>query len=617
MAQFDSGVPRTLGKHLRDAGEETLALFTLPPGALPESTRTYEQLVCGTAGAAKYFARLVTAVITTSVVAKKKVVWTFQEEDELRLWRPMNVEQLQMQACDYLEQALATLKAYVTEEAHGALATACEELPEPKARRMPGVAAWFAALKRCTDFANTLVSAAGRRDIAAQVFEYLRDDAFQDRLNSSRDLFPFENGMYCPRTRTLRPREPEDYVSYCVPYPWDPTADASFMARFVSNLYKNDAGVRDAAAECALQTTIGYWATGEVMVKAFWTIIAPSHAGKTSLLMAIQNALCEFACTSVAVANLLEGDSFEHDLALALASPLKPRVIFFDETDSSKQVKQAVLNGLTSGNDVCTVRARRKGDGSSAPPQFMAKIVFAGNNNLLFPEGADGTVYRCRGIGLTRTFQAIEGGLGMPGVSPPDPVLIEHVEGATIQTRQGVARWIMEGASAFYDALEARGRAVFFPELTCPRFDANSFELQLNSSIYMRWLAEALTPTGLSTSRVSLESLVSRYAEDRKVKSLAAARDGIVAVLETCRPFVRRHTWVEYGTEVPGYLGMQFRHPGDADWRLPATRGLAMAAYREEVDQVAAAAAAVAAAVENIAGGGVGGVVAHHPHGLV
>lgn len=584
---FDSaGNVRTLGKHARAFGEDE-PLFSLPYEAKPDFKKLYSRIVCGTAGAARFFADVVTDFTTTSFINGIKVVWTFSEEDPAKLWRPLNIDALELDALDYLIATLSTLKAYVDEEAGDALSAAIDEEGSlAKARAQPGVKAWLNCQARVVKMAETLTSETGRRAVSGEVFKLLRDDTFPSKLNAKRDCLPFENGQLLLKARPLelRQRTKEDFVTYTLPYAWDSGADSSFMTRFVRNLYVDDAGVFDLEAEKALQTTVGYCATGEVMCKAFWTIIAPKNAGKTSLLVALQNALGDFAVSSVAITDLLEGSNFEHDLAAALAAPLPPRLVVFDEINTAKTVKQDILNTLTSGNEVNSLRSRQKGKGSAPAPNFQAKLWFAGNNKLLMPPGADGTIFRCHGFGLTRTFDLLDGGVPLPGVSAPDPALIAHIESKETAARQGIMRWIVEGAVLFYDAVAERGRAVWYAELSCPRFDADSFKLQLGSSEYMSWLAEACTPTGRSTERVSLDSLVAKYGDDRKVRALHHAQAAIKLVLDTCRPYVRPTRWVEYGTEVEGYVGMQFRRAGDADWALPATRVAALAAYRAELD---------------------------------
>ena len=186
---------------------------------------------------------------------------------------------------------------------------------------------------------------------------------------------------------------------------------------------------------------------------------------------------------------------------------------------------------------------------------YHSKIAVGSNHALIFPIGADGTAFRSRGIGLFRTFM----GPGATAVADPD--LVPRLKRPA--ARLGIAAWIAQGAQRFY-ALGAGA-------LTCPRFEAASFELQVQSSPYMAWLVDEYHPTGKSEDRITFDSLLSDFiASKRSPAAVKSAHEGLKAALASAADYVFFDTWgayagVEHST-VRGYTGLRLRRPGDPAW---------------------------------------------------
>jgi hypothetical protein len=222
-------------------------------------------------------------------------------------------------------------------------------------------------------------------------------------------------------------------------------------------------------------------------------------------------------------------------------------------------VNQKVLNGLTDGKETQAQRFRMKGKGSMGlgVGHYHSKIAMWSNNAALFPVGSDGTAYRCRGIGFTKTF------VGKDAAPIEDPTLVPSLEHP--DARAGILHWIAVGAQRFY----AEGPS----SLMCDRFETDGFKLQVASSPYLTWLVEEYFPTGDAADRHALDPLVADFISSKRFPAAVRnAHDGIQAALESCSPYIQaarwgtQDHWAAAEVEIRGYTGFRKRRHGDPLW---------------------------------------------------
>lgn len=523
-----------------------VAIHKLPYEAEEWAKLKFAQFANGEVGLARVYSDEFRDLVVAAVIGPEQHVFKF--DSTTALWKPQDFKRWRLEVGRYLEEEAGQLCEYLR------IQHAEEEEVDPKGT---GTKVWKAVLGKAMAATLRVTQERTLTSIAKLAFEELRDDSFRERLNARRDIISVRNGILRLRALTVRPRRRDDFLTYALPYDFDPEAEGASpdrMVSFVKTIYDDDA---DAAR--ALQTLCGYWATGQVNVKAFWQAWAPSGSGKTTFVQLLMAAMGAYFTQDVTIANLVQGSNFEDDFAAVFSRVLPVRCIFFDETDRAITVNQKVLNGLTDGKEVQAQRFRMKGKGSMGlgVGHYHSKIALWSNNAALFPVGSDGTAYRCRGIGFTKTFVG-------PDASPiADPTLVPSLE--TPEARAGILHWIAQGAQRFY----AEGPTT----LMCTRFEKDGFKLQVASSPYLTWLVEEYFPTGDVADRHPLDPLVAEFIASKRFPAAARnAHDGIQAALESCTPYIQaarwgiQDHWAAAEVEVRGFTGFRKRRHGDPLW---------------------------------------------------
>lgn len=541
--------------------EDPVYSILVLPGARGEVplflSTAYSYLVHAEGGPATFFAKRHSTLIKTT---GKDSVWTYDafERRPLCLWVPRTLEQLSQHMGIWLMNEVKPVLEYARNMAADLKAEGNKEEAKPWG------AAVNALIKAARDFATerTLTS------IAKAAFSLLRDPDFESKINAKKGWMPFENGNVDMRTGELHTRVRTDYITYTLPFDYDPHASTADIKSLIQKLYE------DFTSENAFQCLAGYWATGEASIKAFWQVAAPSNSGKTELFTILCDALGRFAARGEVPIGELTDSKFEDGLWSVLSRQPPPRLVVTDEVGGDVVFKEPVINGLTDGTARQKMTFNLKGVGPShLTGNHDACYAILTNHVLRIPASATGMVRRNHAIGLQYTF-------GDARVHPMDrlrdAVLVARLK--LPEAWPGILRWLVQGAQSFY----ALGERV----TTCKRFDAASFDLQLRGDPYLAWLASTYSPTGLRDDKITLDELVRDFkTAAREPAANARAFDGLKDLLESMRDYIEPSTWSYLGMEAQGYIGLRPRRMHDFPWAQARYSAMEIALERRRAEE--------------------------------
>lgn len=537
------------------------AFHHLPSYANSRFKCIHASMTAGEMGAALFYAnnhsdRVVTyAPISGNINIPAKDMTIMCYNDVNSVWQRMDATLWSLTIRTWLMYQLQSLNNYCV-----AMIQTMEDDDDDDEAARP----WKATLKLVTAAHNRLNSEMGLRKITSLAFTHLRKPDMKT-FNSWRDILSFENGDIDLSTGALQPRTAAMKISSIIPYAYDAAADTAPVEEFMSNLFP------DPATYDALHALVGYWASGDTSRKAFDQVIAHANAGKTTFFNVLESALGPYFNRTFSEEELTVGHDFEDNLAEILSDPcLCVRLLVIDDARKGLLLKGGVVNQLTDGTRHQKIQLKRKHSKSVGTiDTYQGHLIIGSNNPLRFEIGADGTMYRARGVAFTQTFDP----------TLPSALFLRFAD-PDLSLKQAVARWIVQGAMKHYAG---------HPK-TCPQFERQTFDLRVQSSPYIQWLTENYTltgeqPQGPSAHRVPIDALVTQFQDSKRFekKYNGGAYDGIRAALDMFKCV----TWTEWNdagswdsTLVKGFLGLRPKHGGDVDWltALPA----ALAKKQEE-----------------------------------
>lgn len=189
----------------------------------------------------------------------------------------------------------------------------------------------------------------------------------QDVFDSDPWILSVANGTLDLRTCELRPHDPKDLTTKCLPVAYDPRAGAPRFRRFMEEILP-DKKVRD-----FVQRFLGYCLTGAVSERMFVIFLGGGSNGKTALINAIQNVLGEYS--TVAASTLLTSrDKDQHPAEVAALFGV--RLAVTSETKKGASFDEEKVKRLT-GSDVLTARRMRENFWTFRPTH---KLLIASNH---------------------------------------------------------------------------------------------------------------------------------------------------------------------------------------------------------------------------------------------
>ena len=538
----------------------------MPFEELDFEEKLYARLTGGERGLASLYCLLASGSIFTSGTQRDPHIWAVDAEGTF-LWQPITPATWRASFIYYLAPLCVPVQARIHESLQQAV------MCGNKAEAFD----WKAARTKLEVAIARLNKVGTEKDIATKAFEFLFDHAKLEALDGSKTLLSFQNGVLDLETQEFRARRAEDLLSYALPYDFDPEADTSAIERLFNALWDTPDTV------AAARTLFGYCLTGLTTEKMFHQIAAPSNSGKTKLFQVLTAAMGEYASNGVVPIGELSTVQFEGTLIEVLQQKPAPRLIVIDEIKEDTPLKAELVNRLSDGCDDQFVTLAMKHVNNVKRVRNCAKYFLLTNYFMELPAAATGLAFRARNIGLSHRFVDAP----VPGSSDKkkDDALI--LELMTNKGRQGTMAWLVSGAFAYF------ARA----PITCPVFEASSFELTVRGDVYLAWLTEMYFPTGSDDHKISLASLVGTYkAENRNPRTNAKAFEGIKFALATMSRYVFCVEWACGGAPEVGYKGLRQRRVGDLPW-LEAVQ-LALSQRIAEREDAEAAAVPAAAAPE-------------------
>ena len=459
-----------------------------------------------------------------------KHVWGLQTGgDDAFLWQHVLVEDVLTQ----IQAWLARLAEFLAGYARAQLDAAADM---DKSDQVPYRATLTKATKTLESFGSTRFM----DEIRKLLIVKLRDDTFEDLLDASKVDVSFANGIVNLETLTLRPRSAADYLTYALPYAWDPTINTERVEAFFASL------MPEAEALEAMQTMLGYCFTGKTNRKFLLQITAHKDAGKSTLLFALLNAMGKYmSLNEVPLQELSEqgaghGSGFKDGLSLVLRRFPRVRFAAIDETAEAPRYDQPFINNFANGQERTLGSLPIKHKGPSVI-NFAVHVKFAVASNHLpvIRIDADGLIERTYYLPLKNQF-----------VDDPSPALpFQRKRDRSIElylqseeARPALALWLAIGAQ----------RALQGAPISCAFFKGEAMQALVKTDPYLKWLADKYTPTGevKLDHRVALEDLVAQYRHDnRDPRTNAAAFEGMRAVLHAMRGFLLPAKWSSVGSD--------------------------------------------------------------------
>jgi P4 family phage/plasmid primase-like protien len=209
------------------------------------------------------------------------------------------------------------------------------------------------------NFANSRQNQGGLRAMIELAKKQLAIDVNQ--LDRHPYLINCTNGTFDLETDRLREHRPEDLLTHCFPFPYDPTLKPPMLwLRSLDEWFGGNAdsseGDLDRAGRMSeyLQRIVGYLMTGGVEEKAFFIFFGGGNNGKSSCISTVQEIVGEYAVTiSPATLTRAHGHN-ENNSNADIARSKGARAIFAAEPTEGQKFDQSLLKLLTQGEVAIT-----------------------------------------------------------------------------------------------------------------------------------------------------------------------------------------------------------------------------------------------------------------------
>lgn len=514
----------------------------------------YRQFSNGTSGMAKFYAANHSDVVfTTSMVSGSKdrrrmtdAIYVFNSENQLweqadyEIWMPL----MRAWFLPHIKEISDFIGSRLGQE----------RADDPKSEACRAWSRTFASIKD----ASKVILNKNIREVVNDAFTLLRQDSLAMRLNPPTPLLAFTNGNVELHSGNLVARTAADYMTCCIPYPYDPTADMGPAIALWKSYFP------DPETFACSRKMFGLFITPDTHHKAFFQIIELPNAGKTAIKTLLIKTLGPYITDSVQVKEWREGGTgFKDDLAEALSSTTKViRIVWFDDP-GELEVDVALLNGLTAGTDI-RVQLSQKFKGSAATSfNCQVHVVFSGNTALKFPPKETGTALRNKGIPLTRRFLTPE--QKAPFVPWIDP---------SLALRQSFVRFLVSSAASYLNTLDEFTHLPALP--TCTSFNIATAKLLIASSEYLIFLTthyslsnEYVVPPGgfPCTHRTSYKEMATALIDSKQFpKRNASAVEGFTDACAAMSNVLYPCSWMDMGDMHVGVAGLRRRIVGDPPW---------------------------------------------------
>jgi putative DNA primase/helicase len=280
-------------------------------------------------------------------------------------------------------------------------------------------------------------------------------------LNNGNTL-NLSNGVLDLDTFELRPHAPEERLTYCLSYAYDPDADCQRFKRFLSEVLVKD-GTTETDEELVqlYREAMGYALTTDTRHEAMFWLSGDGGNGKTVAITMLQKILGPL-CFSVSFEEM--GRPSNYDLAEVAGK----RVVFSTESERGGKLAEGHIKRIVSGERINA----RPIYGSPFEFHSTAKVFWGMNDLPVVRDTSNGVWRRLKLIPFLRTFTEKD----------RDPGLIGKLE----KELSGILNLALQGLKD----LRERGR---FPESRAVATAVDEYRHENNP--VQQWMDERTQPT--------------------------------------------------------------------------------------------------------------------------
>ena len=307
------------------------------------------------------------------------------------------------------------------------------------------------------------------------------------------DTLNLLNGTLDLRTLELRAHCPDDLLTYCLPYEYEPDADCPRWRRFVSEVLVEPNGWQDPELVEVLQELFGYSLTTETSLETMAWLMGMGANGKSITVGVLQKLLGPLA-TVVDFHTL--GELGNYDLAKLMGK----RVAFSTESTRGGYVAEGYVKRIVSGETIAT----RPIYGFPIEFSSTAKVWWAMNDRPIIRDSSDALWRRMKLIPFNRTFGREEQ---------------DHHLAATLEHElPGILNWSLVGLRR----LRERGRFT-----DSRQADEAVKEFRQESNPVLQWReSRTVTTATTETAAADLYADYSEWAKDNGREKLNSTNFG-------------------------------------------------------------------------------------------
>ena len=248
------------------------------------------------------------------------------------------------------------------------------------------------------------------------------------KLNPHNHYLVVENGVVDLKTGDLLDHSPKNYSTMKAPVAYNPEAETPVrFLRFLDEIFDGNKSLID-----YVQRLLGYCLTGNTTQHEFYILHGSGGNGKSVLINLLKGILGEYTgeISAGALARRADGDKPNPTLLQAKDC----RILITNESEKGAKINDSLIKQISAGDEICP-RTLRKANVHFVPHM---KILWV-TNHIPVLDWTDG--------GLDRRIQLIPFAVNIPKEKQD-----KHLPEKLWEEREGVLKWLVEGAIAYYEA---------------------------------------------------------------------------------------------------------------------------------------------------------------------
>lgn len=243
-----------------------------------------------------------------------------------------------------------------------------------------------------------------------------------DKLDADPWTLVVQNGTLDLKSGQIRESRAEDLNTKCAAVSYDANAKCPNWIKHIEFVTGGDQVLAR-----YLQRAVGYSLTGSIIEQKVLFLHGDGANGKNTFMDVLAAMMGDYAMA--ADENFLSGDRHEHPTQLAVLRG--KRLVYADETDEGKKIKESRIKGLT-GSKIVRARFMRQ-DSFEFPAQF--KIWIMGNHKPQIAGNDQGIWRRLKLVPFTQTLTDDQKILGY------DEILMQELPGILTWALEGLRAW--------------------------------------------------------------------------------------------------------------------------------------------------------------------------------